>query len=542
MVRTSFFNLLTQINDQKQILVKKRQKIFDNTKESGRKHLMMLFLLFLIPLAGCEYSKPKQKLFVMPMMAGEVSSGSVILQARLTARDTIIYDDIHDVESVFNARVQGKEGWVRFYLSDNIRLEEPIVSEWRKGTEESDYIIKENFTSLLPATKYYYLSEFGTDKENTYRSKIQSFQTLPSEDESENVSFVMVTGSHLDRFYLGGGFGKPSLQGADAYTAPDKYLGFPAFEAITELEPDFFIGNGDNVYYDHPPDMKSKTREELRANWQRQFSMPRIREMFAQVPTFWMLDDHDHRFDDSDTVAFNERFGLHPSHELAMETWMEQLPLTTKSWEETKLYRRIRAGKDLELWLVEGRAYRSPNRMPDGPDKSIWGEEQKNWLKSTLKQSDATFKVLVTPTPMVGPDDGYKSDNHTNPDGFRYEGDAFFDWLTREGFLEENFYIICGDRHWKYHSVHPSGFEEISCGAMVDQNSRIGREPGDPKSTDPEGEIVQLYSDPEPTGGFLHVETKPENAENLFPSLVFTLYDDEGSILYQYTKNADNGL
>ncbi|MFW5758045.1 MAG: alkaline phosphatase D family protein [Bacteroidota bacterium] len=502
---------------------------------------MMLIMIILIAMAGCDYSKPSQKIFVMPMMAGTVSSSSVILQARLTEQDTIIYEDIHDAESIFNARVEGKEGWVRFHLSDNIRLEEAIVSDWKKGTKDLDYIVKENFSSLRPSTEYYYLAEFGTDKENTYRSKIQSFKTLPHEDESENVSFVMVTGSHLDRFYLGGGFGKPSLQGADAYKEPDKYLGFPAFEAITDLEPDFFIGNGDNVYYDHPPDMKSKTREELRAKWQRQFSMPRIRDMFAQVPTFWMLDDHDHRFDDSDTIAFNERFGLHPSHDLAMETWLEQLPLTTKSsWEETKLYRRVRAGKDLELWLMEGRAYRSPNRMPDGPDKSIWGEQQKNWLKSSLKQSDATFKLLVTPTPMVGPDDGYKSDNHTNPEGFRYEGDAFFGWLTEEDFLDKNFYIICGDRHWKYHSVHPSGFEEVSCGAMVDQNSRIGREPGDPKSTDPDGEIVQLYSDPEPTGGFLHVETKPENDENQFPTLVFTLYDDEGSILYQHSKTAEN--
>ena len=40
-------------------------------------------------------------------------------------------------------------------------------------------------------------------------------------------------------------------------------------------------------------------------------------------------------------------------------------------------YRTFRWGKDLQIWLVEGRDFRSPNNMPDGPDKTIWGAEQK---------------------------------------------------------------------------------------------------------------------------------------------------------------------
>ena len=57
--------------------------------------------------------------------------------------------------------------------------------------------------------------------------------------------------------------------------------------------------------------------------------------------------------------------------------------------------------------------------MPDGPTKTIWGAEQLAWLKSSLLESDATFKLLVSPTPMVGPDDLRKTDNHTNIGGFR---------------------------------------------------------------------------------------------------------------------------
>jgi len=54
----------------------------------------------------------------------------------------------------------------------------------------------------------------------------------------------------------------------------------------------------------------------------------------------------------------------------------------------------------LQIWLVEGRDFRSPNTITDCPDKSIWGKEQKEWLKKTLLESDAIFKLLISPTPI----------------------------------------------------------------------------------------------------------------------------------------------
>ena len=37
-----------------------------------------------------------------------------------------------------------------------------------------------------------------------------------------------------------------------AYPGEDKKLGYPALVAIKNLKPDYFIGTGDNVYFDHP--------------------------------------------------------------------------------------------------------------------------------------------------------------------------------------------------------------------------------------------------------------------------------------------------
>ena len=35
-------------------------------------------------------------------------------------------------------------------------------------------------------------------------------------------------------------------------TEEDKHLGYPSFAAMLKLQPDFFVGTGDIVYYDNP--------------------------------------------------------------------------------------------------------------------------------------------------------------------------------------------------------------------------------------------------------------------------------------------------
>jgi len=180
--------------------------------------------------------------------------------------------------------------------------------------------------------------------------------------------------------------------------------------------------------------------------------------------------------------------------------------------------------------------YRSPNATPDGPEKTIWGAEQKAWLTRTLAESDATFKLLISPNPMIGPDDARKTDNHTNIGGFQYERDEFFAWLKKSG-VAKQFFLVCGDRHWQYHSIHPMGIEEFSCGALVDSNARNGRKPGDPLGTDPKGTIRQVYSQKTPSGGFLIIEVTPATVARS-ATLSFGFYDENGAQLHEHRKIA----
>jgi alkaline phosphatase/alkaline phosphatase D len=377
---------------------------------------------------------------------------------------------------------------------------------------------------LVPGTDYYYRLVYGEDIDTVETGGTCTFRTLDPPSVEREVSFVAVTGMNYFVFHF---FPGP----------PNKELGYPALETILNMGPDFFVGTGDNIYYDAFP-VPATTRALMRKVWHMQFVQPRYLSLFSQVPTYWEKDDHDHRYNDSDTTGSEP-----PSNELGIQTFLEQVPVVDPDEPNPITYRTIRINKLLQIWLTEGRDYRSPNDMPDGPDKTLWGDTQKAWLQQTLLDSDATFKLLISPTPMVGPDDTFlpwpyegqpKRDNHTNPEGFRTEGDAFFSWLSDNDFLNKNFYIICGDRHWKYHSIHPSGFEEFSTGALVDANSRLGRVPGDPDSTDPNGDIVQPYTDDPETGGFLKVVVTPGNPA----TCEFTLYDENGVLLYTITKDA----
>jgi phosphodiesterase/alkaline phosphatase D-like protein len=89
--------------------------------------------------------------------------------------------------------------------------------------------------------------------------------------------------------------------------------------------------------------------------------------------------------------------------------------------------------------MVEGRDFRSPNTMPDGPDKTIWGAEQKAWFKRTVEASDAAFRVLISPTPVIGPDRERKNDNHAN-EGFTHEGNELRQFIAEQ----KNMVVVTG--------------------------------------------------------------------------------------------------
>ncbi len=460
------------------------------------------------------------------LLSGELNSKSIILQCRFASTETLMNNDI-----------PGQKGIARFQLAKDSSFIDKIESNWQESSQQFDFIIKNKFSNLESSSTYYYRAKalLSADIDTTY-SQTGSFKTFPSEVVEDEVNFAMSTGFNYESFY---GIGKvenesPKTRQKTPASGNDSILGFEAFEAVQELKVDFFIANGDIVYYDKPNNVKNlwaKNIGQMRAKWHRYFAMPRNKNLSLKTPVYYLKDDHDYRFNDCDTtnIKFSE-----PSHKLGIEVFREQVPVTDPANPLAQTYRSHRMGKHLQLWFLEGRDFRSPNAMEDSVEKSLWGKEQFEWLKQSMLESNATFKIIVSPTPLIGPDDAYKKDNHTNTGGFQSEGKAFFQWLTNHNFTGNDVYFICGDRHWQYHSIHPDGFEEFSCGAFVDQNARSGRIPGDPKSTDPDELLKVPYIQIEKYGGgFLHIKSSIEMED---PLLKFSFFDTRGNKLYSVKK------
>ena len=523
--------------------------------EVSKRFLMLLSIAVFI--TSCVKEEVKYEIdlsHAQGEMSGEATQSSIILQSRLTSGNNFMQGDI-----------AGAPGVACFELSERLNFENSFKTQWERAIPEYDFIIKQKVNDLQPGKRYYYRLLYGPDKSKVKAGNTCTFRTLDSSETEEvddlidqkefiinitsiekkkkECTFVVVTGMHYHFFHYG-----YFIWSGPPYEGPDKHLGPPALKTILSMHPDFFVGTGDNVYYDEPFEPAAQTQQELRKKYHEQFVQPRYVNLFARTPTYWEKDDHDYRFNDSDRYSDSdihtrqyrkEKGDWGPSHELGVATFLEQLPVVDPKDLSPVTYRTHQINRLLQIWLVEGRDYRSPNNMPDGPNKTIWGKEQKEWLKRTLLASKATFKILISPTPMVGPDDRYKSDNHTNKTGFRFEADEFFSWLLEHGFLTKNFYIVCGDRHWQFHSIHPSGFEEFACGALVDANSRLGRKPGDPESTDPEAKITQPYLQKEASGGFLRVNVTASQSKKR-PQIRFSFFDENGRLLYERVKTANN--
>ncbi len=449
-------------------------------------------------------------------MAGEPTATSVLLQSRLTA--------IPGPELNEEGDIPGADGVARFEWSTTPEFKSARTTEWLKASADRDYIVRARIQDLLPGTLYYYRLIYGPDESKTEKGPRREFRTLPGAESEEALTFAMGSCQNY-AFFMHGKNGKNG-----AAPEEDRQLGYPAYQAMLDLEPAFFIGTGDIVYYDHFAKTAAQSLPELRKKWHEQFRFPRMVDFFAQTPAYWSKDDHDFRFNDADRTGSRL-----PLTETGIEIFREQMPIHPADDSTSPTYRTHRVHKHLQLWFVEGRDYRSPNRMDDGPEKTIWGEEQRDWLQQTLKESDATWKVIITPTPMVGPDSKNKKDNHANLGGFRHEAEEFFAWLKKND-LDESVMTFCGDRHWQYHSIHPSGMHEFSCGALNDENAISGSYPGTPNSTDPEGLVKQPFHYKEPSGGFLRVSigNKPDPA-----ALTIEFRDDEGKALYSTTRSPE---
>ena len=401
-----------------------------------------------------------------------------------------------DVEAIYKTQIPqgltlkdmegycpGTKGEVQLHYYLKEHPEEAVVKDWVAVDPDKDFTHQWKLDDLQAGKKYHVKIYARPDKGLKVSDSIFGQFLLPlDENTAKDIKFCVVSCHDYNR-------------------RDDMENGHKIYPGMSKLQPDFYVHTGDIEYMDKPFPY-AMTEELMRFKWNRLFALPFQRSFYNNHTSYFMKDDHDVGYDDSypgkdyGTVTFERGLEIFDQ---------EQFPSNPKR------YKTIRWGKDLQIWIVEGRNYRNQNYLEDGPNKTIWGKAQKQWFYDTVGASEATFKVLITSSPILGPDRKNKNDNLSNA-GYSYEQAEILNFIKKQ----KNLFIVNGDRHWQYVThIKNTNLWEFGCGAGADVHA------GGWKKEDfrPEHQFLRVK------GGFLSVSVHATKE----PTIKFTHHDVEGN-------------
>ncbi|MDX2273042.1 MAG: alkaline phosphatase D family protein [Cyanobacteriota bacterium] len=380
-------------------------------------------------------------------------------------------------------------------VSVNVRLEvadnegfEPIAQQYTLTAyatagfdyrqRPGDYIARQVVTGLNPSQRYFF--RFVASLGQT--SPVGSFKTLPSQGEASLVNFIHMSCAN-----------QPPYPVASALA-----------DELQNLDPAFVIFNGDTVYADafwqggQPESNIEFYRNLYRQQRDASYTGPGFPDLFLRTSFISNWDDHEVIND------YSGRSVLLPAAQpgiplpsnisdlqaLGYQAFLEYTPVRPTFEDDpgvdplTRVFRQTRVGADLEIFTLDLRQYRDlPGGLagqaplfpilPPGVDpqalsaelgltrtaslalfglkrtelplrqvpRRLLGSAQKQWLKSNLLASNATFKIIVS--------EFIFSESYAQPYD-RWEGY----WLERQeilNFIEDNgirnVVILSGDQH-----------------------------------------------------------------------------------------------
>jgi alkaline phosphatase D len=185
------------------------------------------------------------------------------------------------------------------------------------------------------------------------------------------------------------------------------------------------------------------------------------RELAPRVPIYAIWDDHDFGPNNSDGTEANKADSLVAFKEFWANPGFGEA-------DNPGCYFTFTRG-DVQFFMLDCRYYRSPNKAPVGPEKTMLGARQLEWLKRELLASKARIKILAT---------GSEWQTHSSDDSWKMfldERNALFDWIEEQRI--EGVILLSGDRHFSA-AYHVRGhFLELSGGPFGSGNAKLKPNP-----------------------------------------------------------------
>jgi len=283
------------------------------------------------------------------------------------------------------------------------------------ATEASDFTSRIELTGLPSGEKIFLRVSYDSATDLKIGSELAtgSFRTLPAPDGKRPVRFVWS--------------GDTAGQG---WGINPEFGGMKIYEAMRKRQPDFFVHSGDNIYADGPisaevkaeggrtwknlviPEVSkvAETLNEFRGRYRYNMMDENIRRFNAEVPQIWQWDDHEvtNNWSASKDLNADTRYTEKNIQTLiarGKQAFLEYAPMRWGDQPESqRVYRRIPYGPLLDVFVLDMRSYRGPNsanlQAIESDASAFLGAAQVKWLKDSLAQSTATWKVIAADMPI----------------------------------------------------------------------------------------------------------------------------------------------
>jgi alkaline phosphatase D len=217
----------------------------------------------------------------------------------------------------------------------------------------------------------------------------------------------------------------------EQYDRPGKPYGgdYPIVNSIVQKKPDLMIWLGDNVYM-READYSSKIG--IIRRYEHTRALPELQSLLGSVHHYAIWDDHDYGPNDSDRGYTLK----HEARDVFKQFWGNP---TYGNAKQEGIYTTFQWG-DVQFFLLDNRFFRSPNKRITS-DRTILGEEQKQWLIDNLVSSNATFKVIALGGQFLNPIERFE--NYAN---YKVEQQEIIETLAKESI--PGVFFLSGDRHY----------------------------------------------------------------------------------------------
>lgn len=202
------------------------------------------------------------------------------------------------------------------------------------------------------------------------------------------------------------------------------------FDSIRNESPHFFIHMGDRHYNDVADASDAAQRE----GHERALAQSRQHQLFREVCTYYVWDDHDYGPNDSD--------GTFTGKNNARRVFRERVPHVTleQNGEADPIYYSFDVGR-VRFIVTDLRSEASAKGATDDASKTMLGATQKTWFKDLIENSAGFLLVWVCSRVFHAT----TSAGHDSWGGFNTERVELADHIKTHA--SGRFVILTGDRH-----------------------------------------------------------------------------------------------